>query len=494
MSGPQPTKRKLKDPKPKGVWTPDPPTKKDNKVKEAQTSPPKQKDITAATPAGKMRRKDPKADEQPKDSPDNKEKQDQQVPDPLSKEPSDEKQGDEAEMQEALLQEKPQEEDNINKGTPEPTDTKKCCKCSQGNCLKCQCSQSGRPCTASCKALQCANREQVLVPKQEQDVEEAAFVMRLKQATNEDLAKELYALTKATKIDMETKYMMADYQSMKARVMDTQSKVSKMEATIRSIEKKLTWMQEAIVQKQRTETETPPPAFSAGKDVKDLQVRGSSRPVRKDEWQWPTGESSGTNSIQEFFDEPPRGQEPFNMERLEVELTASTEPAKVGKSLVLKFFKEQPTASTIKKILSRMGCGLTALDAMRVKRVGKEFIAVIKMKSAEDAQRVLRNKTMLRGSDLWIGPDKYEEDWDSEGKGGAGQRRRETQRVSRPPLSSYPHTELWADLYRDTSPSRHGYEWVKETRLPGNGRKGRRGGGTRRAEERTRPEWIETRF
>ena len=395
------------------------------------------------------------------------------------------------ETHDATPQEKPQEEDGKNKGTTEPSDTKKCCKCSQGNCLKCQCSQSGRLCTASCKALQCANREQV--PKQEQDVEEATYVARLKQATNDDVAKELYSLTKATKdyakLEWETKYLMVDYQTVKTTVQQTQSKVSKLEATVRSIEKKLDWIQEALVQKQKMEPEDPP--FSAPKEVKNLQVRGSNRPVRGEEWQWPTGET-GTNSIQEFFDESPQVQEPFNMGRLEVELTASTGSVKTGKSLVLKFFKAQPTADTVRRILSKIGCGTVVPEAMRVKRVGKEFIAVIKMKSAEDAQRIMRNKTLLRGSDLWIGPDKYEDDWEGEGKSGGSQRRREAPRESRPPLSSYPHTELWADLYRDTSPPR--YDFVKETRLPGNGRKGRRGGGTRRGEDRARSEWIETRF
>ena len=42
-------------------------------------------------------------------------------------------------------------------------------------------------------------------------------------------------------------------------------------------------------------------------------------------------------------------------------------------------------------------------EALRTKRVGMDFIAVVRLKNTEDAQEIVRNRTMLRGTDLYVG-------------------------------------------------------------------------------------------
>ena len=66
------------------------------------------------------------------------------------------------------------------------------------------------------------------------------------------------------------------------------------------------------------------------------------------------------------------------------------------KSVVFKFFKTMPTTATIRTVLARMGCQRIIPEALRTKRVGVDFIAVVRLKNTEDAQEIVRNKTMLR--------------------------------------------------------------------------------------------------
>ena len=113
--------------------------------------------------------------------------------------------------------------------------------------------------------------------------------------------------------------------------------------------------------------------------------------------------------------------------------------------MVFKFFKTMPTTATIRAVLARMGCQRIIPEALRTKRVGVDFIAVVQ-KNTEDAQEIVRNKTMLRGTDLYVGPDKYEGDWE----------RKESGKSLAPhpgrtkPLAPYPRTELWEGAFKET--------------------------------------------
>ena len=150
----------------------------------------------------------------------------------------------------------------------------------------------------------------------------------------------------------------------------------------------------------------------------------------------------------------------------------------------MKFFKVQPTTAMVKAILTKMNCQFITPEALRSKRVGKEFVAVVKMKTADDAQTVLKNKGVLRGTNFWVGPDKYESDWERQEQSS----RREKAPPPKPrSMVSFPHTELWDGVFKD--PPRSNYPPPS-----GNGGRPRRERRPPRGEDDWRADWQETRF
>ena len=129
-----------------------------------------------------------------------------------------------------------------------------------------------------------------------------------------------------------------------------------------------------------------------------------------------------------------------------------------AKAMVIKYFRAQPTAATIKAVLRKLDCGQIEPVAIRSKRVGHDFIALVRFSKAEDLRTVLSNRLLLKGTSLWIDVDKFEKDWG-----------RKTEPEPKP-LSSYPHTELWSDVFQDR-PRNKGNG-------PGNGRRRGRGRGS----------------
>ena len=162
MSRPQQVKRKVTIQKQKGVDTPEPAKNKDIKEVKGKAKDPtsnqKEDDTLMETPVGKARRKgDEGSDnggtgEEPASGEDEvgEIKEQSAVQDDASKQKLEIQTG---EKQEGKVSDIPLEAEK----SPEIGDAKKCCKCTQGNCMKCKCYKEGRFCQATCTAT-CANR------------------------------------------------------------------------------------------------------------------------------------------------------------------------------------------------------------------------------------------------------------------------------------------------------------------------------------------------
>ena len=186
--------------------------------------------------------------------------------------------------------------------------------------------------------------------------------------------------------------------------MELKSNLGKLAGQVKALESKFNWIQELLradkgVGENRGSKTGDAQIFS-GVEVKD----------EKGTWEGPFDMGS-------FGDDLPEDQSDRRFE---------------GKSMVMKYFPIQPTSAMIKNVLRRMECQFIEPAAIRSKRVGNEFIAVVRFARAEDLKTILRNKQMLRGTKMWVGVDRFEQEWDD----------KRTERPVSKPLSSYPHTEL----------------------------------------------------
>ena len=405
------TKRKSAQQKQKGVVTPEVATKKESKVLPVQGLL-DQDDTMNSTPVGKQRKKEEEAVEREAD-------EELRVVDRVHE-------SDEAgEAAPTATSPVAVEEAKVAKEQQGPKEQaaqdKKCCKCTQGNCLNCQCYKNKKWCAPTCKAAACANRATSAKAESGDD----AYVARMKAATQEEIAKEMLELSKRlaalSEQEIDTKHMGTAVIQLRKTVLDLQASTGMLSSQITALEKKVVWLQGAkkgeVTKSDGSSSDGRSKARDClGADMEFLGDGGSGLDFKQ---------GQGSFDMGSFGTELP-GEDPWETNR-------RTE----AKAMVIKYFRTQPTAAAIRTVLRKLECEQIEPVAIRTKRVGRDFIALVRFNTAEEVQTIMRNRLMLRGTSLWIDTDKFEKDWERKAE-------------SEPkPLSSYPHTELWKDVFQD---------------------------------------------
>ena len=170
--------------------------------------------------------------------------------------------------------------------SPELPDAKKCCKCTQGNCMKCKCYKDGRFCQATCTAAACANRP--FSKNMTVETEDALLGPKAKSET-EELAKELGALSKQVrelgKTDLDVKHIIAELQFNRRALKELREKATRIETRLDELERKLDWQRNSGPESTMERVREPELRPKAG--------RGSFRRA---------SEEDKNNTIQEFFE------------------------------------------------------------------------------------------------------------------------------------------------------------------------------------------------
>ena len=135
-------KRKSKEQRQKGQTTPEALGKKEGKTSINVSTPEKLDDVMKATPAGKQRKKE--------DGALTDLKVEEQQADKTDEPPSDGV---------ATIEKLAEEVKGLKEASKEQGADKKCCKCTQGRCLSCQCYKNQRWCGTTCKSPTCANQD-----------------------------------------------------------------------------------------------------------------------------------------------------------------------------------------------------------------------------------------------------------------------------------------------------------------------------------------------